>query len=71
MGKTKEILYILESFVWTEVADIIAESDSIEEAVEVSVATAKHYDLNHYVSMKYITDTIHEMWNEYWSDYAT
>lgn len=71
MSKTKEILYILESFVWIEVADIIAESDSLEEAVELSVATAKHYDLNNYVSMKYITDIIHEMWNEYWSDYAT
>ena len=67
MGMMKDYAMGLEEQVWDEVADIIAESDDIAEALEQGMYIAKNFDLDKLVGVQYITDTIHEMWNEFWS----
>ena len=67
MGMMKDYVMELEELIWDEVADVIAESDTLEEALEEGTNTAKFYKLDIYLGEQYITDTIHEMWNEFWS----
>ena len=67
MGAMKDYVMDLEEQVWDEVADIIAESDDIDEAIDRGIEIAKGFDLDNYIGVEYITDTIHEMWNEFWS----
>jgi len=67
MGMMKDYVMGLEEQVWDEVADVIAESDDIAEALEQGMIIAKNFDLDNLVGVQYITDNIHEMWNEFWS----
>tara|TARA_R100001198_G_C5238547_1_gene216074 strand:+ start:1676 stop:1930 length:255 start_codon:yes stop_codon:yes gene_type:complete len=67
MGAVKDYVMDLEEQVWDEVADVIAESDDITEALEQGMDIAKNFDLDNLVGVQYITDTIHEMWNDFWS----
>ena len=67
MGMMKDYAMGLEEQVWDEVADVIAESDDIAEALEKGMSIAKNFDLDNLVGVQHITDTIHEMWNEFWS----
>ena len=68
MGMMKDYAMGLEEQVWDEVADVIAESDDIAEALEQGMYIAKNFDLDNLVGVQYIADTIHEMWNEFWSE---
>lgn len=67
MGMMKDYVMDLEEQVWDEVADVIAESDDIAEALFDGKLIAKIYGLDNLVGVQYITDTIHEMWNDFWS----
>ena len=67
MGMMKDYVMGLEEQVWDEVADVIAESDDIAEALEQGMAIAKNFDLDNLVGVQYITEGIHVMWNEFWS----
>ena len=63
MGMMKDYVMELEEQVWDEVVDVIAESDDIAEALEQGMHIAKNFDLDNYLGVQYITDTIHVMWN--------
>ena len=67
MGMMNHYVMGLEERVWDKVADVIAESDDIAEALEKGIAIVKNSGLDNYLGVQYITDTIHEMWNEFWS----
>ena len=67
MGMMKDYVMGLEEQVWDEVADVIAESDDIAEALEKGMDIAKNFDLDNYLGVQYITEGIHVMWNEFWS----
>jgi transcription antitermination factor NusA-like protein len=67
MGAMKDYVMGLEEQVWDEVVDVIAESDDIAEALEQGMYIAKNFDLDIHLGKQYITDTIHVMWNDFWS----
>ena len=73
MGMMKYYVMKLEEQVWDEVfpnhlfSNVIAESDSLAEALEKGMNVAKFHKLDIYLGEQYVTDTIHEMWNEFWS----
>lgn len=71
MGAMKNYAMVLEDKVWETFAQVLPECDDIVEAVERGINIAKDLDLDRYLGVNYISDGVHEMWNEYWSNYAT
>ena len=67
MGMMNHYVMGLEERVWDKVADVIAESDDIAEALEKGIAIVKNSGLDNYLGVQYITEGIHVMWNEFWS----
>ena len=68
MGMMKEFAMDLENQVWGYVVDIIPECEDLSEAVDRGLEVAREHSVLN-LDVEYITESIHEMWNEFWSDY--
>ena len=69
MGMMKEMGMQIEEQVYGCIEDIIPECEDIAEALERGVEIAREQDLDRFISIDYVVEAIHEMWNEFWSDY--
>ena len=67
MGMMKEFAMDLENQVWEYVVDIIPECEDLSEAVDRGLEVAREHSVLN-LDVEYITESIHEMWNEFWSD---
>lgn len=64
----KEFAMDLENQVWEYVVDIIPECEDLCEAVDRGLEVAREHSVLN-LDVEYITESIHEMWNEFWSNH--
>lgn len=70
MGMSNYIMDVEEKC-WDAVADIIKECEHVTEAMNKSAAVFAQERLLGYLSVEDIEEGVSEMWNEYWSEYAS
>jgi len=69
MGYMKNLCMDLEEKCWSEVADVIAESKHISEAMPKAVEIFAQEDLLAYVTTEQIEEGVSEMWDLTWNMY--
>ena len=70
MGAVKSMVMDLEEKCWDEVADVISECKDISEAMAKAIDIFEKVDLIGYFDTDTIEESVSEMWNENWSQYA-
>ena len=70
MGAVKSMVMDLEEKCFDQLADEIGECEDMIEAQSKAMKIFKENNLLDYTGADYLEESVSEMWNELWSQYA-